>query len=238
MPTQRVSDNEVVRDYYLTQFALAEALRRAVGSISKAVNLDDYLDIAAALVFRFSQANIAIASDYYLNVRDLAGVDSPFTVPVIDPMSEERVAAYLARGLEQVEADMARELDAITREIEVAAFAEMLAASAASDEVFAAISEDAEATRWARVTRPGACAFCLILASRGARYREEDTADFRPHRGCRCTVEPLFGGSYEPPAHVRQAQQLYSEATADLPRGADRINAFRRAVYADRKTSR
>ncbi|MBQ1164427.1 hypothetical protein KBZ21_41300, partial [Streptomyces sp. A73] len=37
----------------------------------------------------------------------------------------------------------------------------------------------------------GACAFCKMLAVRGAVY-ERDTANFRAHDGCHCGVVPIF----------------------------------------------
>ncbi|MBQ1163438.1 hypothetical protein KBZ21_42380, partial [Streptomyces sp. A73] len=39
----------------------------------------------------------------------------------------------------------------------------------------------------------GACAFCKMLAVRGAVY-ERDTANFRAHDGCHCGVVPIFRG--------------------------------------------
>lgn len=60
-----------------------------------------------------------------------------------------------------------------------------------------------------RITRPGACDFCTMLAGRGAVFKNRDTAAFvagrrgRPrgtrrigqsyHSSCRCTPEPVHG---------------------------------------------
>lgn len=43
-------------------------------------------------------------------------------------------------------------------------------------------------TRWRRVPSPGACGFCIILATRGAVYRNPEVAR-RGHANCRCVVE-------------------------------------------------
>ena len=49
---------------------------------------------------------------------------------------------------------------------------------------------------FARVPRPGCCAFCSMLASRGAAYGSESSAgsgnDF--HDLCRCVIAPVFRG--------------------------------------------
>ena len=41
--------------------------------------------------------------------------------------------------------------------------------------------------RYRRVPAPGACSYCLALASRGAVYRDEQTA-LASHQSCRCTL--------------------------------------------------
>jgi hypothetical protein len=92
--------------------------------------------------------------------------------------------------------------------------------------MFAAIEADREALGWARVARPGACYWCAMQATRGAVFETEESASFKPHNDCHCTVEPLFGRHYEPPAHVRGWQALYKESTDGE---ADKLNAFRRA---------
>lgn len=43
--------------------------------------------------------------------------------------------------------------------------------------------------RWRRVPGPGACGFCLMLAARGAVYRDPVVAGGQYHANCRCTVE-------------------------------------------------
>lgn len=52
-------------------------------------------------------------------------------------------------------------------------------------------AESAQVTgfeRWRRVPGPGACGFCLALASRGAVYRDKAAAGGQYHANCRCTV--------------------------------------------------
>lgn len=223
MAAPRASDDADVQANYATQFALIEALGTSVRSVSL-TDWPEYRGNVAALVEEFSSAAVSLAADFYEEIR-LREVGAPFRAPTIPIMDAGRVEAYL----QATAADMLDTIDTMAAEIErqVEGAAQFLAADSASDELFAAIEADAEARGWARVTRPAACAFCLMLATRGAVYTSESTANFRPHPKCRCSVEPLFGMSYEPPAHIRAAQALW--------RDTQNLNAFRRALDAERR---
>lgn len=88
---------------------------------------------------------------------------------------------------------------------------------------------DARALGYSRVTSGRACAFCAMLASRGAVYKR-DTARFRSHDHCACTVEPLFRGGGLPPSAQRYGA-LWDEAKQVSAReGTDTAIAFRRLL--------
>jgi hypothetical protein len=55
------------------------------------------------------------------------------------------------------------------------------------------LAADPQGTGWRRVTSGTACAFCRMLADRGATFSAE-TADFAGHDHCNCGVEPVYGG--------------------------------------------
>lgn len=55
------------------------------------------------------------------------------------------------------------------------------------------LAEDRHADGWRRVTSGNACAFCRMLAGRGAVYSAR-TADFSAHDHCLCSAEPAYGG--------------------------------------------
>lgn len=212
------SDNPVVERHYAAQKAIARRAARDVAALGGATRRDQ---AAAALIVRdHSQAAVAVAVDYYANLRDQAGIRGRFTQPVTTVRSADRTLAYLTATTAA-----SPEVDAVAL---IAAVSDYLVAEAGRGQVFASQRADAKATRWARVTSVTACAFCTMLATRGAAYRTEDTASFEAHRSCHCTVQPMFGSprSYEPPAHIRQAQTLWSESTDGV---ADKANAFRRA---------
>jgi hypothetical protein len=60
---------------------------------------------------------------------------------------------------------------------------------------------------WQRVASDNACAFCEMLAARGAVYSEE-SADFEAHDGCTCTVEPVWRREADPPAIVDLREEI------------------------------
>lgn len=101
--------------------------------------------------------------------------------------------------------------------------------------LMASVAADRQALGWARVTSGRACAFCAMLAGRGAVYRES-TANFRSHDHCSCTAEPVYEGADLPETSQHYAD-LYrtsiARARADgtLASGTknDLLNTFRRA---------
>ena len=98
-----------------------------------------------------------------------------------------------------------------------------------------AVRADSEAKGWARVTEPGACYFCAMLATRGAVYKTRETASFEAHRryengtggDCRCHAEPVFN-AYEPTAEIRQWQADYQNLKAELGRSPSLLEWRRR----------
>ena len=72
------------------------------------------------------------------------------------------------------------------------------------------VAADKEAVGWARVTDGNPCYFCLTLASRGAVYKSEQTADFKAHDHCGCVAMPVFKGTVIP--GLDRWKQIYNEA--------------------------
>lgn len=80
---------------------------------------------------------------------------------------------------------------------------------------------------WARVTDGAPCAFCAMLASRGAVY-SKGTVSFRAHDHCGCTAEPMFANAALPPRSVQWRAAW--EASTQGKSGTDALNAFRAAL--------
>lgn len=109
------------------------------------------------------------------------------------------------------------------------------------DTVLQSAQADKQSLGWARVTDGNPCAFCALLASRGAVYWDESTADFQAHDHCGCQAIPVYRGTAVP-ANVKALKALYdrsqadAEASGELKPGEnpskDRIRVFRRAYDA------
>ena len=72
------------------------------------------------------------------------------------------------------------------------------------------VAADEQALGWARVTDGDPCYFCLTLASRGAVYKSEQSADFKAHDHCGCTAMPVFKGTEIP--DLQRWREIYNRA--------------------------
>lgn len=242
-----VSDTPEVADHYATQVALTTALVAAVRRLRPRLGAEpsaEYLALVSALVAQYAESSVTLSADYYEAMRDLAGVRSPYRTPIVEPPSsavaEAAIVAALAQSAPAPALEESAVVDAVANLIE--GITQELVAEAGLNQIWTALEGDREARGWARVTRANACSFCRMLATRGAVYKTERSANFRAHvkdesggGTCQCTVEPLFGAKYEPPAHTRADQQLWSESTGDDRGSTNKLNAFRRAVYAQQR---
>lgn len=112
----------------------------------------------------------------------------------------EREAEKFRRSLDALdfEAEITAMADEITR------LAEKEVARGFRDSITGNTRQDKDAIGWSRVTRPGACKLCVMIASRGAVFRKE-TAHFAAHTSCHCAARPEFrNGEHGPEATVEQ----------------------------------
>ncbi len=218
-------------EYQRQQSALADGLGVQLGAAwalldvaALARTLPAFAAAVAALVHRYGSASAGVAADFYGAARAAAGVKGSFTVPLADPAGLEQVSqsvGWATKGLwsAQPEVEAAKTL--------VKGAAERLVLDAGRNTVVQAVQRDRQARGWARVTQPGCCYFCAMLASRGAVYRSERTADFQAHDHDRCVAEPVFG-VYEMTAAARGFQALWRDSTRGHS-GDAAIKAFRQA---------
>ena len=108
---------------------------------------------------------------------------------------------------------------------------------------------DSRVTGWARVTDIDPCAFCAMLASRGAVYTSRDVAGLvggdasdldaltKYHDMCHCQIVPVYAGSGWTPDESGGWRDLWAEATKGLSGPAAR-RAFDRAVAARSRARR
>lgn len=91
--------------------------------------------------------------------------------------------------------------------------------------VIGSVREDRQSVGYARVTASKPCAFCAMLAGRGAVYKQ-NTAGFRAHDHCSCSVEAVYRQDAPLPSGGDEFADLY---TKQAKGSTDPLNAFRRA---------
>lgn len=208
--------------------------------------LPRFQTVVEAIVRRYGQASAAAALDFYQRERISAGVPGRPVLRTVDPVASDAIESAIRWATSDLwGAKPANLPPGAPAPVQVAqdrldAAAEQLVLQHGRQQVMSAAQQDREAKGWARVPEPGACSFCLMLATRGAVYKSQAAMkrtsarfegggyDFKVHDHCRCHVEPVFT-HYEPPASVREAQRLWEQATAGRS-GHDARVAFRQAV--------
>lgn len=141
-----------------------------------------------AIVRTYGEQAAVAAADYLFIQRGLdehlAGLEYP---EVADPVGFEQARGSF-RWAMNTSVREGGELDRELAKRKLAGIVNRLVAQPARETVFGATV--AAGTRFARVPEPGACAFCLMLASRGAVYSRETvvkTGGGREyHDNCRC----------------------------------------------------
>lgn len=181
-----------------------------------------------AILSRYGRASAAAALTAYRRQRLEAGVSGRPNLPMPSQPTQEFVRAAVEKTLSPLYGPTTPALiDATERNL--AESVSQLVLEQSREATLTAVETDRAAKGWARVAEPGACAFCAMLATRGAVYKSADTAgadqnarftgegEFKYHDNCRCHVEPVFN-AYEPTAQVRQWQAEWAQLKKDLGR--------------------
>ncbi|MER5613295.1 hypothetical protein [Streptomyces sp. NPDC002215] len=215
-------------------------LRRLIIPSRLQASVPDWIVAVRALVDQYGSASASLAADYYEAERVAAAVTGRFTVPLLGPPPDEQLDNSLRWATKDIwerdpddpeTTNVQREpletrLDQAEKKAE--AVVQKLVTDQGRGTVQEAVRQDRQATAWARAASLGACAFCKLLATRGAVYKQ-DTADFRAHDGCHCGVVPVFKGQrFELSDHAREWERLYREFAA--PHSGDQLKRFRQAL--------
>lgn len=244
----RVSDGSAAADgQRRAQRGLTRLLARDMRSLRRLIipsrlqaSVPEWILAVRALVDQYGAASSALAADYYDAERVAAQVTGRFTVPLLDPPPDEQVDNSLRWATKDIwerdpddPATTPAQLEPLEVRLDQAekkakAVTQKLVTDQGRGTVRAAVRSDRQATAWARAAALGACAFCKLLATRGAVYKQ-DTADFRAHDGCHCGVVPVFKGQrFELSDHAREWERLYREYAA--PHSGEQLNRFRQAL--------
>lgn len=146
-------------------------------------------EFVPVLVSEYGDMAAALAADWYEDLRDAEGVGGSFRAPLAPSVPDEQVNSRLGFATRATGPLWLGDSAAL------ASFLGMMANEYAlqpgRDTVIQAAHKDNAA--FARVPEPGACKFCLMLASRGFVYSKSTVGDSKKFHGkCRCNAMPVW----------------------------------------------
>lgn len=211
-----------------------------------------WVDAVTEVVTRYSETSATLAADFYDGEREAAGVPGSFTVPLADAPPDEQVDASMRWATKDLwPRDEAVATVAQQEPLDVRLEAAMAKADGAAQKLVAdrgratlrqAVKADPQAVAYARAAALGACAFCRLMASRGAVYATAESAGrdanalftgdasvVKFHNDCHCAIVPVFRGQrFELSPHAQEWDRLYREYAQGHP--GDQLRLFRRAI--------
>lgn len=121
----------------------------------------------------YAAASSAVSASFYEEVRDLAGVGGSFSAETLDTVESDRWSALVGAGtapriLEQGASNLMFQF--------LSGGLTSILTTIAADTVVGNAAIDPAPMGYQRVPKPGCCAFCGMLASRGAAYSSEEAA--------------------------------------------------------------
>lgn len=176
----------------------------------------DLFEFIPVLVAQYGDIAATVAADWYDELRDAEGVSGRFRAPLADPVPDEVVNGRLGYATRPDGPLFMGAFDSLT------AFTSMIvneyALQPGRDTVIQAAHKENAA--YARVPEPGACKFCLMLASRGFVYSKDTAGDSKKFHGkCRCNAMPVWDETrarveygYDPDALYDQYRALKDAA--------------------------
>ena len=207
MPTR--SDTARLRT---AQTGLRTLVERDLAAFSATLDLgrperarDALLTFTPQLVDTYGLIAATVAADWYDTVRAAEKVPGKFRATPVVPDESEAIVATVRRSAGALFTDTpATALDSLTGPVG------KYALSGSRETIMRSSIRDPQASGWTRVTSGGSCAFCRMLAGRGAVYAR-DTADFASHTHCHCTAAPSWDpGAPEVPVEVYSASMRTS----------------------------
>jgi hypothetical protein len=187
--------------------------------------------IAALIQNRYRQA-ATLGTTYYQQARQAANVPGVVELASPEMPGDDLVSATLdATGpygmLGRIKQGQQVAQAAQNSGVIMAGAGQRLITNGARQAVLQSVDADKRAVAWMRVTSANPCAFCSLLASRGAVYRSEASASFESHAHCACVAAPAFSRADAQATRNNPLYKQYKQATKGTS-GKDAVNAWRR----------
>lgn len=211
-----------VQDAAVIQAGLSLAFDKTLNTADLDRSFPTFLRASLALVSAGHDKAVQTATNYYGAAKKGAGFESVVPLIAAPKLNLEHVAedllvsgpvsikTYLSNGLglaaatEKAKANVLRVGKSRTLE-------------GGREHLINLTKNDKDAVAWSRVSDGQPCHFCAMLVSRGPVYSEK-TSDFKAHRGCGCSVRPVFkdeaDGGWSPDA--KALSELWEAEGGDL----------------------
>lgn len=149
----------------------------------------DLFEYVPALVSQYGDMAASVAADWYEELRASEGVRGSFRAALAPSLPDEQVNARLGFATRAGGPLYAGDSDTLGSFLTL--MANEYSLQPGRDTVAEAAHKDGAG--YARVPEPGACKFCLMLASRGFVYSKDSAGQSRKFHGkCRCNIMPVW----------------------------------------------
>lgn len=227
-------------------------LRRLIDPQRLQTTVPTWIEAVTAVVARYSEVAATLAADFYDGERAAASVSGTFTVPLAGAPPGEQTSNSLRWATkdlwprDEVDATVAQ-LEPLDVRLEAAmtkadGATQRLVADRGRTTIRQAVDGDPGAVAYARAAALGACSFCKLMASRGAVYRNAQTAGrdanglftgdasvVKFHNNCHCGIVPVFRGQrFELSPQAARWDEIYREYAQGHP--GDQLRLFRQAL--------
>jgi hypothetical protein len=146
-------------------------------------------EVLPGAVENWSLAAQAVAAEWYDQQREQAEVAGTFEA-IVEPIQDLGVYALVGWAAEPL---LRPEPDIAAAKYRTLGGAQKRVANSANYTITGSSDADPQSRGWVRTTRPDACDFCKMVASKDVVYREA-AARFACHDNCYCSARPIFGG--------------------------------------------
>lgn len=166
-------------------------------------------DVLPQLVTAYGETSVTVAADFYDDLRDRSTAPGRFRATPAEPVDVEAVRANARWAIGPIFSATPDPAAALGRlELEV----DRMVLQPGRDTIGLSVERDPADARWARIPRSDEpCAFCRMLASRGAEYASREAAGWGNdyHADCRCVPTPIWEGDPYPDGY--QPDVLYEQ---------------------------
>jgi hypothetical protein len=176
------------------------------------------------LVRHYGEMAAVVAADFYDELRAQSSAGGRFAAVMADYAGD---AGLLASARWAIGSLLGANPDPVAALGSLSIVADKHILGQGRRTVAGSAARDPAGARWARIPHGDTCAFCVLLASRGAEYHSEESAGKAGvneyHGDCDCTPTPFWDGDpypdhYDPDAYF----QMYADGKNQAKSGSTR----------------